>query len=234
MDRALVSKDEVLKLIGHLEKPLEFYKDPVYTQEEKEVIKKFEELTGEFYKDLKNDKHVIFRISKRDEKEEKRILRFTKMVIDISNKLVRTEEFNAEEGWFILLSLYCWNCEMIKNLLLDVTVKIYESLEGKAWEDFMTMGPFIDIMNRYKNGKYTFLFSEIDVDLRNSFVHGKIDFPNNEIEYYDSNDNKKKLKLDAFLSKYKKMAPLYATLFFYEKKIFLDEIKDFAKKKGFL
>lgn len=223
----MISKDEVMRLIKYLEQPLEFYNDPVYTSEEKAAIEKFEHLAHEFYKALKGDGYVTF--SELDAKEEERRSRFTKIVMDISNKLVRTSEFTAEEGWFILISLYCWSCEMIKNFLLDIALKIYHDLEGKEWQGFMTLAPFVGIINRYKNGKYAFLFSEINVDLRNSFVHGKIDFLNDEMEYYDSNGKMKSLRLDAFLSKYKKMAPLYATLFFTRKKVFVDEIREFAK-----
>jgi len=62
----LMSKDEVLDLIKYLEKPLDFYKDPIYTLEEKEDIKTFERLTFEFYNDLKNDRHITLAISKID------------------------------------------------------------------------------------------------------------------------------------------------------------------------
>lgn len=121
----MVSKYEILRLVKYLEQPLEFYKDPVYTLEEKKAIKKFEHLTLEFYKALKRDGYVTF--SKSDVKEEEMSRRFTKIVMDISNTLVKTSEFTAEEGWFILLSLYCWSCEMIKNFLLDVAIKIYRT-----------------------------------------------------------------------------------------------------------
>ena len=230
----MVGKEEILGLVEFLRKPLEFYKDPVYSQDEKEDIKKIEELAFQFYNDLKKDGHITPIIQERDRKEDERIVRFTKITMDISNKLVRTKEFNAEEGWFILISLYCWNCEMIKNLLSEVAIKIYGNLEGKEWKGFMMMGAFMDTMNRYKNGKYSSLFSEIDVNLRNSFVHGKISFLNLEMEYYDSENNKVRLKLDDFLSKYKKLPPLYATLYLYRMKVFLDEIEDYAKKMGFL
>jgi len=89
-------------------------------------------------------------------------------------------------------------------------------------------------MNDYKNGKYSSLFKDIDVDLRNSFVHGKINFLDSEMEYYDYESKKKTLSLDDFLTKYKKLPPLYATLYFYRMKIFLDETKEIAKKMVFL
>lgn len=230
----MVSKEEMLGLIKHLEKPLRFYEDPVYSVEEKEDIKTFEELVIEFYTELKKDGYIIMMIPEKEMEEDKRIVRFTKTTIDISNKLVKTREFNAEEGWFILLSLYCWWCEMIKNLLLDISMKIYTTLKGKGFPGFMTMYPFVNTMNEYKNGKFSSLFSDIDVDLRNSFVHGKINFPNNEIEYYGYNGVKRVLKLEDFISKYEKLAPLYATFFAYRLKIFAEEMKEIAKKKGFL
>ena len=211
----MISKDKLLRLAKYLKQSLEFYKDPVYTPEEKEAIKKFEHLAFEFYKALKEDGYITF--SEVDKREEERRPRFTKTIMDISNKLVKTSEFTAEESWFILLSLYCWICEMIKNFLLDVAFKIYRDLENKEWQGFLTLAPFVGIMNRYKNGRYAFLFSEIDVDLRNSFVHGRIDFLNGEMKYYDSRGKKKVLKLDTFISKYKKM-PRYTLLFSFTEK----------------
>ena len=124
---------------------------------------------------------------------------------------------------------------MIRNLLVEVAKKIFQSLKGKKWgKKFMMMGDFLQMINEYKNGKYSFLFSDIDVDLRNSFVHSNIDFLNDEIGYFDSRGVKKTLKQEDFLSKYKKLAALYATLFSYRTKVFLDEMKRTAKKMGFL
>lgn len=226
----------MLSLIKYLERPLEFYTDPVYSPEEKRDIKRFEKLSIKFYSSLKRDKHVSQQLSGKETKDNKRIVRFTKTTIDISNKLVRTEEFNAEEGFFILLSLYCWWCEMIKNLLLNVAFRIQRDLEGKEFKGFMTMYPFMNIMNNYRKGEFSVLFSDIDVDLRNSFIHGDFDLNahTHEIEYYDSKGAKKKLKLKDFLSKYKKLAPLYATLFLYRTKIFANEMRYIARKRGFL
>ena len=98
----------------------------------------------------------------------------------------------------------------------------------------MTIGPFLDIMNEYKAGKYVPLFSDINVDLRNSFVHGKVDFPNNEVVYYDSKETEKKVSLKDFLSQFKKLPPLYTYLLAYRLKAFREEIREFAKRSGFL
>ena len=224
----------MLSLIKYLENPLEFYKDPVYSPEEKRDIKRFEKLAIKFYNALKKDKYIPMQISSQEKRDDRTVVRFTKTTIDISNKLVRIDEFNAEEAWFILLSLYCWWWEMIKNLLLNVATRIHKDLKGKKFKSFMTMYPFMNIMNDYKNGKFSALFSDIDVDLRNSFIHGDFNFVDDEIEYYDIRRGKKKLKLKNFISKYKKLAPLYATLYLYRTKTFAEEIREIARKKGFL
>ncbi len=53
------------------------------------------------------------------------------IAMDVSNKLVNAKEFDLEEQWFILLSLYYWYSAMIKNLLLEEAKKIHKSLNGK-------------------------------------------------------------------------------------------------------
>jgi hypothetical protein len=225
-----VSKEKWFGFIKFLEAPLRFYDDPVYTPEEKKAIKDYEDLAFSFYRDLKTDGHISF-LS--EEAKAKRELGFFKIAMDISNKLVNTREFGAEEQWLILLSMYCWYSEMIKNLLLEEAKKIHKSLMGKAWKGFMTLGQFMCEMHRYKNGKHKPLFSEIDVDLRNSFDHANIDF-NDEIRYYDKDHNQKILKFNQMLSMFKKIPALYATLFFYRRKVFFEEVKSTAKKKGYL
>jgi len=130
--------------------------------------------------------------------------------------------------------LYCWNCEMIKNLLLDFAVRINSNLRLVNPSSFLTMYPFMVIMNGYKSGKYTYLFSEIDVGLRNSFAHGKVNFLNDKVVYYDSQGEEKSLKLTELLSKYKKIPALYGTLFAYRMKAFSDELKNLAKKQGLI
>ncbi len=225
-----VSKEMLLSLLKSLETPLKLYDDPVYTPEEKKTIKGYEDLAFSFYCDLKTDGHISFSSKEAKAKKE---LRFFKIVMDISNKLVNTKEFGAEEQWLILLSMYCWYSEMIKNLLLEEAKKIHKSLSRKAWKGFMTLGQFIYEMHRYKNGKHKALFSQIDVDLRNSFDHVDIDF-NGEIRYHDKDHNQKVLKLNQMLSMFKKIPALYATLFLYRRKVFSEEVKSIAKKKGYL
>ena len=225
-----MSKEKWFGFIKFLEAPLRFYDDPVYTPEEKKAIKGYEDLAFSFYRDLKTDGHISF-LS--EEAKAKRELGFFKIAMNISNKLVNTREFGAEEQWLILLSMYCWYSEMIKNLLLEEAKKIHKSLRGKAWKGFVTLGQFMCEMHRYKNGKHKALFSEIDVDLRNSFDHANIDF-NDEIRYHDKDHNQKILKFDQMLSMFKKIPALYATLFLYRRKVFLEEVKSAAKKKGYL
>jgi len=231
----LVTKEEILGLIEALDKELKLYEDPAYSPDEKGDIKKFEELAFDFYRNLKEDGHITLEIPRHERKEDKRMARFSRIAIDISNKLLKIEEFKPEEQWYILLSVYCWWCEVIKNLLSEIAKKIYRDLKGEEWgNEFMTMGPFLSIMKKYKDGKYVPLFSNINLDLRNSFVHGKIDFPNNEVIYYDSKGEEKKVSLKDFLSQFKKLPPLFTYLFAYRMKVFREEIREFAKKHRFL
>jgi hypothetical protein len=232
-----VSKEKWLDFIRFLEAPLGFYDEPVYTPEEKKAIKDYRDLAFSFYSDLKTDGYVAFNqtfsLSDEAKAERDKDLRFFKIAMDISNKLLNIKEFGAEEQWLILLSMYCWYSEMIKNLLLEEAKKIHKSLSGKAWKSFMTLGQFMCEMQRYKNGKHKALFSEIDVDLRNSFDHANIDF-NDEIRYNDKGHNEKILKLDQMLSMFKKIPALYTILLRYRQKVFLEDVKSAAKKMGYL
>ena len=231
----MVTKEEILGLIELLDKQLLLYEDPVYSPEERKDIKRFEKLTLELYSDLKKDGYITLKIPEQERKEGLRMARFSKIAVDIPNKLLKIEGFKAEEQWYILLSVYCWWCEAIKNVLSEVAIKIYQSLKGKEWEkEFITIGPFINVMNEYRGGKYASLFLDITVDLRNSFVHGKVDFPNNEVVYYDSKEAEKKISLKDFLSQFKRLPPLCTYLFAYRLKPFREEIEEFARKSGFV
>lgn len=189
-----------------------------------------------FYSDLKADGYVTFNKSFQSDKakaERDKILRFFRIAMNVSNKLANTKEFDPEEQWFILLPLYCWYSEMIKNLLFEEAKKIHRSLDGKDWKGFMTLGNFLTEISRYKNGRHKSLFSYLDVDLRNCVDHANIGF-NSEIIYYDREGNQKSLKPEQMISLFKKIAPLYATLFVCRSRIFLSELKILAKEKGYL
>jgi len=225
-----------LELIGNSEKRLNFYDDPVYTAEEKTTIKNYEDLALKFFSDLKADGFIgagTFPSNEREKAEQDKTLKFFKIAMDISNKLVITKEFAPYEQWFLLITVYCWYSEMIKNLLIKEAKNIYKSFEAKDFRGFMTLGSFLCEMRRYKDGKYTALFEDIDSDLRNSFNHANINF-NSEITYQDNNGNAKSIKPEKMLSIFKKIAPLYGTLFAYRLKAFLPEMKYLAKKKGYL
>lgn len=122
---------------------------------------------------------------------------------------------------------------MIKNLLLEEAKEMHKSSNRKEWKGFMTLRQFLGVLNGYREGSHTVLFSEIDADLRNSFDHANINF-NDEITYQDNDGILKNLKLDQMFSMFKKIAPLYGTLFTYKSKVFIEEVKTLAKKKGYL
>jgi hypothetical protein len=224
----------LLKVIKFLETPLSLWDDPVYTDEEKKVIKDYEGLAFSFYCDLKADGHVSFKqtffLSEKAKAERDKDIKFFKIAKDVSNKLVNTKEFDPQEQWFILLAQYCWFSELIKNLLLKEAKKLYRSWNGKDWKrSYMTLGEFLNEINTYKNGRFRVLFSVIDVDLRNSFDHANIDF-NSHIRYHDKNGNEKSLKHDQLISMFKKIAPLYTTLSAYGSRVFSEELMSMVER----
>jgi hypothetical protein len=229
-------KKRLLELISHSEKELGYYDDPIYTVEEKAAIKNYEDFALNFFRDLKADGFVgagTFPSNDREKAEQDKTIKFFKIAMDISNKLVSTKEFAPNEQWFLLITVYCWYSEMIKNLLIREAKSIYKSFEGRNFPGFMTLGNFLREVRRYKDGKYTTLFEDIDSDLRNSFNHANIDF-NSEITYQDNNGNGKSIKPEKMLSISKKIAPLYGTLFAYRLRVFLPEMKYLAKQRGYL
>lgn len=226
----------LLELISNSEKTLNFYDDPIYTAEEKATIKNYENLAFNFFTDLKADGFIgagTFPSNEREKLEQDKTIKFFKIAMDISNKLVSTKEFAPNEQWFLLITVYCWYSEMIKNLLIREAKSIYKSFEAKDFRVFMTLGSFLREVRRYKNGKYASLFEDVDSDLRNSFNHANINF-NSEITYQDNDGNAKSIKPEKMLSISKKIAPLYGTLFAYRLKVFLPEMKYLAKQKGYL
>jgi hypothetical protein len=226
----------LLDLIRYSERKLRIYDDPIYTDEEKEAIKNYEDLAFDFFSDLKADGFIgagTFPSNEREKAEQDKTLRFFKIAMDISNKLVSTKEFAPNEQWFLLIPLYCWYSEMIKNLLVREAKSIYKSFEARNFRRFMTLGNFLYEMLRYKDGKHKALFEVIDSDLRNSFNHANINF-NSEITYQDNKRKVKSIKPKRMLSIFKKIAALYGTLFAYRLKVFLPEMKSLAKQKGYL
>ncbi|MGD8545003.1 MAG: hypothetical protein PVH12_02405 [Candidatus Bathyarchaeota archaeon] len=230
----MVTKEDVKNLIDFLNTDIELHKDEAYNQREKEVIKVIDEWTCEFYEDLKADNYIEMNIPEEHRIKEKQIAKFSKIATNISNKLIGKSEFESEEQWFIFLSIYCWWCEAIKSQLEDVAIKIYEGIRGNNWNGFMTLGKAMGIIREYKNGKYIDLFSNIDVYLRNSFVHCDIDFPNNEVIYYDNRKRKQIMPLKELFCRFRKLPPLCVYLFAYRLRPFREEIREFATEKGFL
>ena len=100
-------------------------------------------------------------------------------------------------------------------------------LEQIAWNSkkFVPLGPFLVVMNAYRKGKFSKLFAEIDIDLRNAVVHFSFDFLDDEISY----DGKSIPTLD-FVSKYRKVAALFAVLFSSRVKAFAKEFEEIISR----
>lgn len=229
----MVSQDEFLNFIKRLESPLKLYDDPNYSTTEKETIAENEKLVEAFYFDLRKDGFLDLKEIGNNKTENERILKFTKTTINIANKLLTKDFWEPEEQWFILLSLYCWWCEMIKNQLTPIAKKIYKSSKGKDFKKIMMLRKFMEIVCSYGNGKFAKIFSEIDVDLRNSFAHGNIYFPNNEVVYFKKT-TELRLPLEEVYFKFRMIPAVYAHLFSYPQKVFVDKLKENGKKKGWL
>jgi hypothetical protein len=129
-------------------------------------------LAKELFTDLKVDGYISFADVQEDPRETERRLKFTKITTDLADKLKKTREFVAEEQFFILLSLYLWECEVTKNLFSERMIKNMNAhlphRRRVKIGKHVTLGPFLEVMKRYRKGKYVNLFSDINFDLRNA------------------------------------------------------------------
>lgn len=237
----LVKKQEILDFLEYLKTPLDIADPKEWKPEEIEVLKKYQSLAPELFADLKADNCLNFsdvfpvqlpEAMARVNREDNRLARFTQITSNITNSLAKSKKiFGAEEQWFIFLSLYLSECERIKSLFLDSIRKINKKLPPKKRQrlkGFITLGPLITILRNYKKGKYAYLFSEIDVELRNGVAHFSYEFLNDKIQYGDN----KTISTLALLFKYRKISALLAILFGNKTKAFAKEFEQLAKKMG--
>lgn len=238
----MVKKQDVLDYLRYLKTPLDIADPKIWKPEEIKVLKSYQSLAPELFKDLKADNCLSFRDvspilspAAIDEirRQDDRLVKFTLITTNIANSLSKSSKiFGAYEQWFIFLSLYLSGCEQIKDFFLDSIKKANKKLPPKKRErfrGFVTLSPLINTLKKYKNGKYAPLFSEIDVDLRNAAAHLTYEFSDDEIIY----DNKKITTLDLIL-KYRMISALVAILFGNKMKAFAKEFEELAKHMGFI
>jgi len=226
-------RSEIIRFLEELQKPVDIARAPDFTPEEIPVIKRYQDLAKELFTDLKADGYISFEDVKEAPEEIERRSKFTKITTDLANKLMKTKEFVAQEQFFILLSLYLWECEVTKNLFREQLIKnINAHLPPKRRVKIgkhVTLGPFVEVMKRYRKGKYVDLFSDINVDLRNAFAHFKFDFPDDEILYF----NKSISTLDLIYN-YRKITALPVVLYLSREKAFANEYKLMARNAGII
>lgn len=238
----IVQRQDVLDYLKYLKTPLDIADPKAWKPKEIKVLKSYQSLAPELFKDLKADNCLsfsdVFPVQSRqaiDEicRQDDRLEKLTLITTNIANNLPkRSKFFGAEEQWFIFLSLYLSECEQIKSLFLDSVKKVNKKLLPKKRErlkGFITLGPMINILKNYKNGKYGPLFSEVDVDLRNAIAHLTYEFSDDEIEY----GNKKISTLD-LIFKFRKVSALVAILFGNKLKTFATEFEQLAKHMGWI
>jgi len=239
----VVKKEVVLGFLEYLKTPVDIAGPKVWKPKEIEVIKEYQRLAPEFFADLKADKCLNFQDVFPTEpleavvsiqSKENALLNSIHITINISNKLPKSSQvFEAEEQWSIFLSLYLSLCELVKNLFSDSIRKINKRLatkKRKRLKSFITLGPLIWILRNYKKGKYSYLFSEVDVDLRNAAAHFSYEFLDDRIKY----GNNKTISTLHLLLKYRKISALLAILYASKTKAFAPEFERLAQKIGLI
>jgi len=238
----MVQRQDVLDYLKYLKTPLDIADPKAWKPEEIKVLKSYQKLAPELFKDLKADNCLSFSevfpvqspqaIDEMRGKDD-RLVKSTWMTTNIANNLLKSGKiFGAEGQWFILLSLYQCECEQIKSFFLDSIKKVNKRLPPKKRErlkSFVTLGPMIRILKNYKKGKYVSLFSEVDVDLRNAVAHFAYEFSDDEIEYAG-----KKISTLGLVFKFRKVSALVAILFGNKLKAFAAEFEQLAKRMSWI
>ena len=234
-------KKQIIDYLKYLKTPLDITDSKEWKPKEIEVLKNYQNLAPKLFNDLKSDNCLTFEdvfptrsVEALDERlrQNERFVKFTRIASNISNNLPKSSMIlGAEEQWTIFLSLYLSQCEQIKSLFEDYILKVNRRLPEKKREclkSFVTLGPLISVLKKYKSGKYAHLFTEIDVDLRNAVAHLKYDFVDDEVGY----GKNKRITTHNLIFKYRMISALLAILFGNKTKAFAKEFEELAREKG--
>ena len=210
----MVSLEDVKWFAKWIQEPVEFRSETL-SKPLNNRVGEYQTLAKLFFTDLKSDGIITFTnvFSNTSEIDSRRVYQLIELSSNISQKLFDTKEFTGDEQFFILCMIYNSIVEHIKLLFLPYIGDIFQHLSNEYRKgkrkpnNRSTLGPVMEVLRTYKNGKYIKLFSDINVMLRNSIAHFTIFFGDEDI-FYDGNS----ISGGEFLSLIYKLKLLYSIL----------------------
>ena len=219
--------------IQSLKKPFDM-RGSLWKPEENVRIEQYQNLARAFFLDLKNHGVITFYDVFNAPIDHEKIKKLVKINIDIMIKLPIINEFTGDEQFFILCNSYLFWVEQIKSILLPFVERIYSTIPKTERKKIRkpnfrsTLRPVMTMLTNYQNGKYSDLFSDINVVLRDAIAHSNIDFGETEI-MYDS----KSISGSDLITLIRKMAFLFTILYNTSTLIFAEETIQELRKQGY-
>jgi len=224
--------------IQSLKKPFDM-RGSLWKPEENVRIEQYQNLARAFFLDLKNSSVITLYdvlYPPFAPFDHNKIIKLVKINIGIMEKLPKINEFTGDEQFFILCNNYLFWVEQVKSILLPFVERIYNTIPKTEREKKKIVKPnfrstlrlVMTVLINYRNGKYSDLFSDIDVDLRNAIAHPNIDFGETKIMY----DNKSISGLD-LITLIRKMALLFTILYNISTLVFTEETIQELRKRGY-
>lgn len=210
----MVSPEEIAWFIKWIKEPVEF-RSPKLSKTLNDRVGEYQILAKQFFTDLKSDGIITFTnvFSNTPWIVSQRTYQLIELSSNISIKLFDTKEFTGDEQFFILCMIHNSIVEHVKLLFLPYIGGIFRHLSNEDRKrkrkpnNKSTLGPVMEVLLAYKNGKYLELFSDINVMLRNSIAHFTIFFGDEDI-FYNGNS----ISGGEFLSLVYKLKLLYSVL----------------------
>jgi hypothetical protein len=236
----MISQKDARFFVKWIQEPVEF-RSEVLSKDKNERIGEYQKQAKSFFNDLKSDDIITYQnvfLDKHSivQRSDLRRIKLLELSANMTNKLWNSKEFTGDEQFFILCMIHNYFTESIKSLFLPYVKEIFNALDEKVQKRLfkkgklpstLTLGPVMKVLREYKKGKYKDLFSDINVNLRNSIAHFTISFGEKNISY-----NGGHISGSEFLLLVIKLELLDAILSHSIMKEFPIEVKQYLSKKA--
>ena len=232
----MVSQEDAIWFAKWLQEPVEF-RSKSLSKPLNDRVGEYQLLAKDLFHDLKRDGIISFTnvFSNIPMSDSRKTYQLILLSSNISQKLWDTKEFTGDEQFFILCMIHNSIVEHIRLLFLPYIGDIFNHLPPidrkgrKKPSRRTTLGHLMNVLRLYKRRKYVDLFSDINVELRNSIAHFTIFFGDGDI-YYNGNS----ISGGDFLLIVYKLKLLYSVLSKFIMKVFESEAIQELKKRGII
>jgi len=185
----MISQKDAILFADWIQEPVEF-RNKVYSKDKNERIGEYQQMAKFLSNDLKAEGITNFQNVILD--RESIMQTFDDQLLQLNTgiilKLWNSKELNGDEQFYILCMIHNYWVESIKSLFQQYVRGIHTHLPKKEQKRIKlqkqpTLGPVMKVLRTYKNGRYTDLFSDINVRLRNAIAHSSISFGDKDISY---------------------------------------------------